>query len=77
MTHQKQKKRKKSDTSIKDKQKAIKNKRTNRPKSRKWIVTDAETRTGQDSMNVRPEERNAQSAKRSATMQNVAEKIRK
>ena len=76
MTHQKQKKRKKSDTSIKEKPKAMKNKRINRPNSRKWIVTDAEPRTGQDSMNARPEERNEQSAKRSVTMQNAAEQIR-
>ena len=68
---------KKSDTSIKEKPKAIKNKRINRPNSRKWVVTDAELRTGQDSMNVRPGGRNAQSAKRSVTMQNVAEQIRK
>ena len=61
----------------KRKAKAIKNKRTNRPNSRKRIVTDARLRTGRDSMNVRPEERNAQSAKRSAAMQNVAEQTRK
>ena len=51
---------------------------TDKPtKFKKWVVTDAEPRTGQDSMNVRPEGRNAQSSKRSVTMQNVAEQIRK
>ena len=76
-THQKQKRRRKLDTSTKEKQKAIKNKRISRPNSRKWTATDAEPRTGRDNTNVRPEERNAQYARRLAITQNVAEQIRK
>ena len=77
MTHQKQKKKRRSDISIKEKQKASKNKRINRPNSRKWTAIDAEPQTDRDSMNVRPEERNGQNAKKLAIMQNVAEQTRK
>ena len=64
MTHPKQKKKRRSDTSIKEKQKVSKNKQINRPNSRTWTALNVEPQTGRDNTNVRPEERNVQNAKK-------------
>ena len=77
MTHPKQKKKRRSDTSLKEKQKASKNKQINGSNSGKWTAINVELQTGRDSTNVRPEGRNAQNAKRSAITRNVAEQTRK
>ena len=73
MTHRKQKKRRQSDISLRERQEAP---RKHRQTSRKYTVTNAEPLTGHDSPNARLGERIAQNAKRLAFLRNVAEQTK-